>query len=268
MASFSQTPLLLLRTPPLVQHPIPTKPIYILNVADPHSRPPRRGRRIKPRRNTSLSTSSTSYFSDSLSTVDHNYNHTNDEGEHFQEDIHDDESSTNSIALSTEVSDDLYFAEIEKLLDEATDSTTAANAHAALRPTVSIAAKMQARLLSKHLKTRRLRRVVSAVSHSAASSMQDDVNMLNEVSDAAGTSNGLRTVLSFSDMRRRDAEEHEVLTDHILENILEEDEEEVEAADTAHHTTSKERDVETTLALILLTKQQLPCTNNKHIAQI
>ena len=39
---------------------------------------------------------------------------------------------------------------------------------------------------------------------------------------------------------------------------------------TARHTTSKERDVETTgtLALILLTKQQLPCTNNKHIAQI
>ena len=73
----------------------------ILNVADPHSRPPRRGRRIKPRRNTSLSTASTSYFSDSLSTVDHNYNHTNDKGEHFQEDIHDDESSTNSIALES-----------------------------------------------------------------------------------------------------------------------------------------------------------------------
>lgn len=41
------------------------------------------------------------------------------------------------------------------------------------------------------------------------------------------------------------------------------------ASNTARrHTTSKERDVETTLALILLTKQQLPCTNNKHIAQI
>ena len=40
------------------------------------------------------------------------------------------------------------------------------------------------------------------------------------------------------------------------------------ACNTARHTTSKERDVETTLALILLTKQQLPCTNNKHIAQI
>ena len=46
------------------------------NDADPHSnsRPPRCGRRTKPRRSASLSTASTSYFSDSLSTVDHNSN--------------------------------------------------------------------------------------------------------------------------------------------------------------------------------------------------
>lgn len=193
----------------------------ILHLADPHRtsssrpHPPRRGRRTKPRRNTSLSTASTSNFSDSLSTVDR---------EAFEVDIHDDESSTNSVALSTEVSDELYFEEIEKLIDEADESNTATSS--ALKPTVSIAAKMQARLLSKHLKTRRLRRVVS---HSAASSMQDDVDVLNEVSGGTGSAT-MRTVFSFSDMRQhREADEHQMLTDRILENIVEEDEDEVEA---------------------------------------
>lgn len=192
----------------------------ILDVADPHanSRPPRRGRRTKPRRNTSLSTASTSYFSDSLSTVDHNFNPGNEENEQFEVDIHDDESSTNSYAISTEVSDELYFEEIEKLIDESEDNTTTS-----LKPTVSIAAKMQARLLSRHLKTRRLRRVVS---HSAASSMQDNVDLLNEVSGAGGSS-AMRTVFSFSDMREHgNAEEHQMLTDCILENIVEEDDDE------------------------------------------
>ena len=189
------------------------------NDADPHanSRPPRRGRRTKPRRNTSLSTASTSYFSDSLSTVDHNSNPSSEESEQFEVD-HDDESSTHSYAISTEVSDELYFEEIEKLIDESEDGTTTSP-----KPAVSIAAKMQARLLSRHLKTRRLRRVVS---HSAASSMQDDVDLLNEVSGTAGGST-MRTVFSFSDMRQhRDSEEEQTLTDRILENVLEEDDDE------------------------------------------
>ena len=185
---------------------------------NPHNRPPRRGRRTKPRRNTSLSTASTSYFSDSLSTVDHNSNPSTEEGEQFEVDLHDDESSTHSYAISTEVSDELYFDEIEKLIDGSEDNTTTA-----LKPTVSIAAKMQAGLLSKYLKARRLRRVVS---HSAASSMQDDVDLLNEASGTAGSST-MRTVFSFSDMRQhRDSEEQQMLTDRILENILEEDDDE------------------------------------------
>mmetsp|Transcript_23456 Transcript_23456/g.67591 ORF Transcript_23456/g.67591 Transcript_23456/m.67591 type:complete len:349 (-) Transcript_23456:392-1438(-) len=174
---------------------------------------PRRGRRTKPRRNTSITSASTSdvtsdfdldAFSDSLSTVG-------------------DKDNKDTMALSTEVSDDLYFDEIEKLLDD-TENTTNANP----APTVSIAAKMQARLLAKHIKTHRLRRVVS---HSAATSLQDDVDMLNEASGTGTSSNStrtgkMRTVFSFGDLRHHDeAEEHQVLTDRILDNVLEDDEE-------------------------------------------
>ena len=203
----------------------------------PHK--PRRGRRTKARRNTSLSTASTSCFCDSLSTVGNNDGAGDSHSNEFDVNIHDDDSSTHSCALSTEVSDDLYFEEIEKLIDLA-EYNESHNIKSTPKPTANIAAKMQARLLSKHLKTRRLRRVVS---HSAAASMQDDVDMLNEVSGATADDsmgNGMRTVFSFSDMRRHDAEEHQMLTEHILGNIVEEDDDDDDDYEAAPNTEFEE----------------------------